>query len=84
MPYTFPTEKGGLSGPYLKKYNTKLINYISRNHSDAEIIAGGGIFSKEDVDYYKNLGAKHMSVSTLLFNPFSFYNFYIETDYFKA
>jgi len=73
---TIPVPEGGLSGPAIKPYSRKLIEYINTKYKDVEIIAGGGIHTKEDVDEYSKIGAKHFSFSTLLFHPFKFTNFY--------
>jgi dihydroorotate dehydrogenase len=73
---TIPVKNGGLSGPSLIPYNMKLINYLKK-YDDIEIIAGGGIRSIRDVKFYKYLGAHHVSISTLCFNPFKFCIFYL-------
>ena len=77
---TIPTERGGLSGISLKTYNKNLITYIKNKYPDSTIIAGGGIRYKKDLEFYKNLGASHYSISTLLFNPLIstlfFYNYF--------
>ena len=36
---------------------------------DIEVIAGGGIDSLKDIEYYKNIGADHISLGTVCFNP---------------
>ena len=69
-------DKGGLSGPLLKYYNRPLIKMIKKNYPDTIIIAGGGIRYWYDVEEYKKIGADHISVSTLCFNPFLFGLFY--------
>jgi len=73
---TLPIANGGLSGPSLKPYTSRLITYISRNYPDCEIIAGGGITSINNINEYKHLGAMYFSVSTLLFNPWKSYKFF--------
>ncbi len=75
---TFPTKKGGVSGKYLKQYVTKHIKYIKNTYKDTEVIAGGGIISVNDIEYYKSVGADHFSVSTVLFNPFLFSKLYYD------
>lgn len=72
---TLLTDEGSLSGRSLIHYNTKLIKKIKNRYSDVEIIAGGGIQCKKDVEYFRKLGAEHFSVSSLLFNPIKFYLF---------
>ena len=66
---TIPTPLGGLSGPMLKYYNYILIKYIKKKFPDTEIIAGGGIQSINDIDFYKHIGATHFSISSVLFSP---------------
>ncbi len=73
---TIPVKNGGLSGPSLIPYNIKLIQYLKK-YNDVEIIAGGGIRNIRDVDFYKSLGAHHVSISTLCFSPFQFCIFYL-------
>ena len=76
---TFPIHKslgngerayiGGLSGAFLRPYTGALIMYL-RNKEGVEIIAGGGVRSREDAEQYKKIGADHISASTMFFNPF--------------
>ena len=69
---TIPVPEGGLSGPKIKPYASKLISYISRNYSDTEIIAGGGVREMDDISDYKKCGANHFAISSVLFNPIQF------------
>ena len=73
---TLPTKYGGLSGPLLKPYTKKNIQYIRKFYPGCIIIAGGGIRSIKDIDEYKNSGANHFSVSTLFFHPFKTFSFF--------
>ena len=66
---TLPVDKGGLSGKELIPYTTKFIKYLKSNFPNIEVIAGGGIDSNEDIEYYKNIGADHVSFGTVCFNP---------------
>ena len=75
---TFSTKNGGLSGVFLIPYTSNIIKYINKNYPDAEIVAGGGIRSIKTIDYYKNLGANHFSVSTICFNPILFTCLYFQ------
>ena len=75
---TLPTKYGGLSGPMLKPYTTKNIQYIRKYYPGCIIIAGGGIRSMKDVEEYREVGADHFSVSSLCFNPIAFLKFYNE------
>ena len=76
---TLPKEdgSGGLSGCVLKPYTSKLVKSIKCKYPNTEIIAGGGIRTYKDVHWYKDQGADHFSISTLLFNPILFYMFYV-------
>ncbi len=69
---TLPVPEGGLSGKSIIPYNSKLIKEIKKKYPDTEIIAGGGIRDIKTVEYYRNLGADHFSVSSVLFNPIQF------------
>jgi dihydroorotate dehydrogenase len=73
---TYPTVFGGLSGPVLIPYVEQKIKYIKNKYKDCEVIAGGGIQNIETLNYYKQLGADHFSISSICFNPFRFAWFY--------
>ena len=75
---TFSTTSGGISGPYLIPYTSKLITIVKNKYPDSEIIAGGGIRSMDTINIYQHLGASHFSISTLLFNPLLFATFYYQ------
>ena len=72
---TLPVKYGGLSGPSLIPYTSKLVKYIKQTYPDTVVIAGGGVRSVEQAEKYKKLGADHISVSTLFFNPILSWNF---------
>lgn len=80
---TMPTSRGGLSGPVLLVNNLNLIREIKSKYPDVEIIGGGGIQSYQNMLQYRDCGAKHFSISTLLFHPIKsgcfFANFYKHT-----
>lgn len=67
---------GGMSGSVLIPYTSTLVKNTRQRYPDVEIIAGGGVNSMSVCQNYINLGANHISVSSLLFNPFKFINFY--------
>ena len=69
---TIPSGRGGVSGSLLKKESLKLISLVREKFGDKiEIIGGGGIYSTEDIDLYKNAGADIFSISTIVIkNPF--------------
>jgi dihydroorotate dehydrogenase len=76
---TLSTLHGGLSGTKLIPYTKNIILYIKKKYPlDTTIIAGGGIRSIKNIEYYKELGAHHFSVSSLLFNPFLSINLYFK------
>lgn len=66
---TYPTENGGISGKVLMPYTNKLVQYIRENYKDTTIIAGGGIYDKDSIISYRNIGADHFSISTIFFHP---------------
>ena len=61
---TLPTPYGGISGQQLKTYSLPLVESVATTYN-MDIIAGGGIYSAQDVVDYANAGAKKFSVSTL-------------------
>jgi len=73
---TLPTHNGGLSGRKLIPYTYRLINIIKK-YPDCKIIAGGGIDSHEILHKYKQFGAHHFSISTIFFNPYKTFKFFI-------
>lgn len=77
---TLPVVGGGLSGPRLIPYTSRLVRYIKTKYPDTEIIAGGGIQKYDTLLNYKKIGANHCAISTLFFHPILcskfFYNFY--------
>ena len=66
---TIPTPKGGLSGRDIVPHTIRILKYIKRTHPHIEVIAGGGIYSKEDVNRYRDYGADHFSLGTICFTP---------------
>ncbi len=66
---TLPVEKGGLSGKELIPYTEKFIKHIKKHYPSVAIIAGGGVQTKKDIENYINLGADHISLGTICFNP---------------
>jgi len=73
---TLKVKFGGLSGPVLIPYTSNLIKKIKNKYNDVVVIAGGGVTNLKIANTYLDLGADHISVSTLLFNPVSFISFY--------
>jgi dihydroorotate dehydrogenase len=66
---TLPSPIGGISGAALFRVNLPIVAYFARKYPEAEIIAGGGIRGRAEVAAYRDAGARHLSVSTALFNP---------------
>lgn len=67
---TLSTQRGGESGKRLKKISLMLIREARKCYGDDfEIIAGGGIYSIEDVKDYQQAGANHFSLATIWFKP---------------
>ena len=66
---TLHTNKGGLSGRILTPYTLKLLEYIKLTHPHVEVIAGGGVYNKQDLQRYKDAGADHISLGSVCFTP---------------
>jgi len=67
---TLPTKNGGQSGVILKDYTLGLIELIRDEWKDeVEIIAGGGVREFKDVLDYLKMGADHISIGSVCFNP---------------
>ncbi len=72
---TLPTPGGGLSGKPLKPLSLMCIDELIEMSCQAnarvdQIIGGGGITSYDDALEYLSHGATHVSVASVLFNPF--------------
>jgi dihydroorotate dehydrogenase len=61
---TIPTSKGGISGRQLKEVNLPNIERLAKTFT-GRIIAGGGIYNKQDIIDYRNSGASDFSISTV-------------------
>ena len=66
---TLPVPNGGLSGKELIPYTSKFIHHIKNNYPKIEVIAGGGITEIENINYYIDQGADHVSLGSVCFNP---------------
>ncbi|MGQ4002947.1 diguanylate cyclase [Francisellaceae bacterium CB300] len=68
---TIPTDKGGISGYPLHEYSLPAIKKAREEFGDSiTIIGGGGIYTVEDAQKYLDAGADHLSLSSVMFNPF--------------
>ena len=69
MSNTIPSPEGGISGEQLKKINLPLIENAAKTlYGDIRLIAGGGIYSAQDVIDYRNAGAHDFAISTVWFS----------------
>ena len=66
---TLPTPRGGESGKRLKEWNLPVVERLAKRYPDVPIIAGGGIYTPQDVTDYENAGASHFGISTAFFKP---------------
>lgn len=66
---TIPTEKGGVSGKQLKQHSLSAVKTIKETFPELNVIAGGGVYSKTDVDEYLEVGADHVSLSSVFLSP---------------
>jgi dihydroorotate dehydrogenase len=46
---------------------------LKKNYDDIQVIGGGGIQTKQDMEVYKKFGADHFAMSTLFFCPYRAY-----------
>lgn len=74
---TIPTDRGGLSGRDIIPHTIRILKYIKKTYPHVEVIAGGGIYSKEDIDRYRDNGADHFSLGTICFTPWKIKSFFI-------
>lgn len=66
---TLPTPRGGESGMRLKEFSLNAIKQVRMEYPNIKIIGGGGIYTAEDVELYKNAGADYFSLASIWFNP---------------
>ena len=68
---TLPTDKGGLSGYPVKELSIPAIKSAKDMFGDKiTLIGGGGVYTVEDAKEYLEAGADHLSLSSVMFNPF--------------
>ena len=85
MSNAIPHTKGGISGKQLKKVNLPLIENAAANRQlnskNVRLIAGGGIYSAQDVIDYRNAGAHDFAISTAWFScPWNIPSIYEEAN----
>ena len=67
---TLKTNKGARSGKILQSYVLEKLIHIRRNYKfQIHVVAGGGITSIKDIEFYKRHGAESFSLGTVNFNP---------------
>ena len=66
---TIPTDKVGLSGRAIIPHTLRILKYIKTKYPSVTVIAGGGIYSKDEINMYKDSGADHFSLGTICFTP---------------
>ena len=69
---TLPTDKGARSGNILRPRIVAQIAYLKTIDDDNYCIAGGGIESMEDINYYAAASADGYSLGSVCFHPFKF------------
>lgn len=67
---TIPTPGGGLSGKTLMNYSLWATEEI-KALGGTTVISGGGVTEEEDVISYRNAGADHVAIGSMLLNPFN-------------
>ena len=67
---TLKTDRGARSGKILQSYVLEKLIHIRRNYKfQIHVVAGGGITSMKDIEFYKKHGAESFSLGTVNFNP---------------
>lgn len=75
---TLPTKNGGLSGSKVKEVSLLRIEQAKKLFPDIRVIGGGGIYTKQDIEDYKNVGAEKFSLSTIWFTPWKVFKLFEE------
>ena len=63
-----------MSGPSLRPHTTRLVKYIKGTYPESIVIAGGGVTNIEDVKNYRKIGADHVSINIVWFQPWKAWN----------
>ena len=67
---TLPIQTYGVSGYPLKRVNLPFLENVAKlDLKHTRLIAGGGIYTLQDVMDYHNAGATDYSLSTIFFTP---------------
>lgn len=66
---TLPHPDGGVSGKPLKALSLSVVAHVRRLFPEAEIIGGGGITTKSDIDDYLIAGANRVAVGSFCLSP---------------
>ena len=68
---TLPSDRGGISGYPLKALSVPAVKSAREKFGDKiTLIGGGGVYSVKDAKEYLDAGADHLSLSSIMFNPF--------------
>jgi len=71
---TIPTPGGGMGGKPLMQYSLWAVEDFRDTYGDDVcLIGGGGITCLDDVKAYIHAGANHVSIGSMLFNPFNWF-----------
>jgi dihydroorotate dehydrogenase len=66
---TIPGPRGGESGKRVQELALRVIRHVRELYPHITIVGGGGIYSPEDVERYREAGASHFSLSSVFFSP---------------
>lgn len=78
MPMLFNGLPVGLSGPRLHTHTLRITKDVKAACPAAFVVAGGGVYSKQDGAMYLRAGASAVSTSTLWFQPWRLLTFWRE------
>lgn len=68
---TLPVSRGGMSGKALMPISLSVVESLRMKYPNITIIGGGGVTSTKDALEYLVVGADHVSIGSMLFNPFN-------------
>ncbi|MES2225662.1 MAG: hypothetical protein V4480_02530 [Patescibacteria group bacterium] len=66
---TIPSSRGAESGKRVQEVALKAIRQVKDTYPHVTIVGGGGIYSLEDIQRYKEAGAAHFSLASIFLNP---------------
>jgi dihydroorotate dehydrogenase len=66
---TLPGPRGGESGKRVQEVALETIRHVNEKYPNVTLVGGGGIYTREDVERYREAGATHFSLASVFLSP---------------